>query len=384
MSFNLKKLEDLSDLAGKKTVVRVGFDVPVGAGRVLNDFRIKKTFPAMEFLARSGARSILLSHRRDEKKDDTSSLLPVFEYLKNQTEFKISFAKSLSEAKDKIRDLRNGQFILVENIRREKGEKENSADLSKKIAELGHVFVNEAFSVSHREHCSVVGVARLMPSYAGPLFLEEVENLSRAFKPTRPFLFLMGGAKFKTKLHLVEKFMQTADTVFVGGALANDIFSAKGMEVGLSPLAKEKVDLANVVKSSKVLVPKDVLVENLEGRISVKKSENISKDETVRDVGPETLVFLRTLCEKASFIIWNGPLGFYEKGFSGGTEKLAGILGRVAGDVMVGGGDTLAAVSSLGIHDKFSFVSTGGGAMLKFLSDETLPGIKALEINGNF
>jgi 3-phosphoglycerate kinase len=286
---------------------------------------------------------------------------------------------------------------LLENIRENKGEKENDKKFAKQLASLADIYVNDAFSVSHREHASICAITGFLPSYAGLQLEEEVKQLSAAFNPSHPFIFILGGAKFDTKLPLIQKFSKTADTVFIGGALANDALKAKGYEVGVSKISDGATDISAAVNQPKTMIPIDVVVQNhIEKEIG-----GIGPIDSISDSGSKTLAALKAKIDAAQFILWNGPLGVYEKGFMEGTEKLAEMIAErtensknkkvkskdkkikdeneTSVKSIVGGGDTLAAIAKLGVEDKFTFVSTGGGAMLDFLAQGTLPGIEALE-----
>ena len=266
---------------------------------------------------------------------------------------------------------------MLENLRQNPGEKENNPVFAGRLASLANIYVNDAFAVSHREHASIVSLPRLLPSYAGPLLSEEITILSKAFNPERPFLFIIGGVKFDTKLPLIEKFLDIADYVFVGGALANDIFKEKGYEVGRSVVAQSGINLKHVEMNPRLIVPADVITVSTLSK-GAKSPDLIGPDEKIVDAGPRTIDQIADLLNDVRFVIWNGPLGDYEKDFSEGTENLARVLVESRVETIIGGGDTIACVRRLGLLDKFSFVSTGGGAMVEFLARGTLPGIDAL------
>jgi phosphoglycerate kinase len=225
-----------------------------------------------------------------------------------------------------------------------------------------------------------VGVTKFLPSYAGFLFLEEILNLSKAFNPPKPFVFLLAGAKFETKFPLVKKFLKLADSVFIGGALANDLFKAEGYEIGLSKHSKQDFGFSEIAGNPKLLLPSDVVVEN-SGKNATKGAKEVSAGDSVLDDGPKTVLAIEEKISTAKFILWNGTLGAYEEGYKEGTVALAKAIVASGAESIVGGGDTIASIYSLNLLDKFSFVSTGGGAMLDFLANETLPGITALEAN---
>ncbi len=369
MKFKTIKNEDLR--AGTKVLLRLDLNVPIESGKIVDDFRIKAIYSTLRLLQSSVAKTVIISHADKDK-----SLTPVAEYLKK--DFSIKFWSSLKEVN--LEELDKGEFGLAENIRFEKGEGENDPVLAKKLASLGNIFINEAFSVSHRHHASIIGVTKYIPSFAGLRFYSEVENLSKAFNPLHPALLILGGAKALTKLPVAEKFLGHYQNIFIGGALANDFFKFRGLEVGQSKLSERPINLKTLSKSEKVILPEDVLVSN--GlKLESKNPLGVLKSERIVDVGDKTLQQIKKLFSEAKFIVWNGPLGIYEEGFHETTEKLADMIVRSGAHSIIGGGDTLAIIKKLGLESKFGFVSTGGGAMLDFLANETLPGIEALEQN---
>lgn len=326
----MKSITDIKDLNGKRVLVRVDWNVPIEDGKVLGDFRIKKSMPTLEYLRDAGAKVILATHLTSGHITSLQPFVPE-------------------------------GMALLSNLRDNPGEEANSKKFAKELAGKADIYVNEAFSVSHREHASIVGVPKLLPSFAGFQFALEIKELSKAFKPKHPFLFILGGAKFETKLPLLKKFTKIADEIFVGGALANTFFKAQGKDIGQS-LVSEDFGAKSLLKSKKIILPEDTVVDG--GKIL--------------DVGPRTIEDLKSKIMKAELVLWNGPLGDYELGYKVATLKVAELIAMYARESIIGGGDTLAAVRELDIHDKFTFVSTGGGAMLDFLATGTLPGIEAL------
>jgi len=373
----MKSLKEIEHLQGVRVLVRADFNVPIKNGAVADDTRIKAALPTIDYLRAKGAKVILMSHLESNDHEDLS-LQPVADRL-NKLGTQVMFVKNIRAARDLIeQELANGQCMLLENLRFFEGEKTNDQKFAKELASLGDIYVNEAFPVCHREHASIVSVPKFLPSYAGFQLEREVVNLSKAFDPAHPFLFILGGAKFETKLPLLAKFLGVADTVFVGGALANDFFKAMGYEVGQSLLSKEEFDLKAFISSPKLLLPVDIVDQNKD----VKRASGLSKDEKIMDSGPKTVAALEEKINAARFILWNGPLGMYEEGFKGPTMELAKMIGAATSrgtTTIVGGGDTIAAIADLGIDDQFTFISTGGGAMLDFLAKGTLPGVEALE-----
>lgn len=372
----MKSIKDMGYLRGVRVLVRVDFNVPMANGNVSDNSRIKMVLPTVDYLRNEGAKVILMSHLESNDHRDLS-LEPVSVELKKLGE-PVVFVKNLRSANGLIGNrLGDGQCALLENLRFFPEEKANDRKFAEELSSLGDVYVNEAFSVCHREHASIIGVPRLMPGYAGFRLEKEIANLSKAFNPVHPFLFILGGAKFGTKMPLLAKFLDIADTVFVGGALANDLFKAKGHETGKSLVSGEPLDLKLFLDSSKLAMPVDVAVNDG----SVKGPGGLSADDKIMDAGPATVAALKETAAAARFILWNGPLGMYEEGFKATTVELARTVSEAAGrgaTTIVGGGDTLAAISELGLDEKFTWLSAGGGAMLDFLAQGTLPGIEAL------
>ncbi len=368
-----RSLNDIGDIEGKRIIVRLDFNIPIQDGKVGDDYRIKKSQQTIDFLREKKAKIIIISHIESEE----STLKPVYEYLKNI--YPIIFCEDCIESgEEHIKNLKEGEILLFENLRLYDGEKKNDQEFSKKIAAFGDFYVNDAFSVSHRKHASVVGIPKFLKGYMGFQFQAEVENLSKVFNPEHPFLFILGGAKFDTKLPLVEKFLPIVDSLYIAGALSNDFYKAKGLEIGLSLVSETPPNISHLLDNPKVIIPPDAIVHGDRGD-ATKAAEAIGKDEKILDAGPETINQLAKLCSQAKIILWNGPLGNYEGGYKEQTLKLAKIIAESEAASYIGGGDTLAAIAELKLENKFTFISTGGGAMLDFLAQGTLPGIEALK-----
>jgi len=365
------------NLHDKTALVRVDFNEPLKAGRIKDSFRIRHTAPTIKLLRARGARVILVAHIEDEKKRQLS-FKPLAREISRMIGASIAFDASYDTKK--VRMLAEKSVVLLENVRFHKGEEKNDQTFSKLLASFGDLYINEGFSVSHRDHASIVGVPHYLPSYAGPLFRREVERLSHALNPSKPFLVIVGGAKFDTKFALLKKFVPRADAVFVGGVLANTFLAAHGLEVGKS--LYEKKALGDIRKhfllSKKIMLPFDV---RLGDRGRVESAFDVQKNDSIYDIGPETITVLSDIVRTAKTILWNGPLGYLEGGHEQGTRNLLRVLTRAKGKVIIGGGDTLEVVDEMKIGKKFFHVSTGGGAMLDFLADGTLPGIDALRKN---
>ncbi len=380
----MKYIDELTkeDLKGKRVLLRLDLNVPLNENEITDTYRLEKAISTVDFLRGMEAKIIIISHL-ENKNGGNDSLLPVWNYLNGY--FKIDFCSTYfsAEAIEKVLKIEDGGVLLFENLRVNEGEKENDKDFAKKLSQMADLYVNDAFSVCHRNHASIVSLPEFLPHYGGLLLKEEINNLSKAFSPEHPFVFLLGGAKFGTKLPLIKKYLNTADTVFVGGALANDIFKKQGYEVGSSLVSKDDFDIKEIVGNQKFRTFEDVTVVNNK-EVSFKLPTEISKNDSIVDSGPKTIEGLKNILSNAKTIIWNGPFGFYEEGFSDKTEQLAEIIAeKTQSDKtvtsIVGGGDTIASIQKLNLEHKFTFLSTGGGAMLDFLANETLPGIEALE-----
>ena len=370
-------LKELKHIENQRIVVRLDLNVPVLDNRVVDDFRLRSSLPTLEYLRVRGAKIIIIGHIEGE----TRTLRPVFERLNELFPLKSFISANISnEFPSEIGLLLPGEAIVLENLRVYPGEKANDEQFTRELSALGDIFVNEAFSVSHREHASIVGLPKFLPSAAGLRFVEEVTGLSQAFTPPHPALFVLGGAKFETKLPLLEKFLGFYDYVFVGGALANDLFKAKGLSVGVSRVSDGSIELGGIIEKKNLLLPMDVMAKNASG-VSAIAPQAVGSTDSIMDAGPKTVEQLKDLIRQSKFVLWNGPLGNYEAGFKGPTEELAKYIASNEIHSIIGGGDTLASVSTLKLEDKFDFVSTAGGAMLEFLAHGTLPGITALEIN---
>jgi phosphoglycerate kinase len=375
MDFPLLKNLTEKDLKGKNVLLRTGFNLPIKDGRVIDNFRLKKSLPTLSFLKESGAKIFCISHHSDEKQ----SLEVVSKELNSLISTR--FGGDVLKFDFNNENVNEGEVILFENLRFHPEEENNSKDFAKALANHADIYVNDAFSVSHRDHASITTVAEMLPTYAGLLFEEEVAKLSAVFAPKRPFLFVLGGGKPKSKFHLIKKFLNRTDVIFAGGALAHIFLKHKGYEIGNSIYEEvaDKEMLDELIHSGKVMIPSDVAVETPTGPL-YKSPNEVKKDEKILDIGPKTIEKLKAIVPEMEFIVWNGPLGDYLiEGFDEGTKSFAHILADYKLETIVGGGDTIAVINKEEIRDRFSFVSTGGGAMLEFFSEGTLPGIKALQ-----
>jgi phosphoglycerate kinase len=371
----MRNIKQIKNIKGKKVLVRVDFNVPIKNGKVLDDFRIKAAIPTIEYLQKKGAKIVLVAHlgKGGETLDPVAKILNKF--------IKAKFIKETlgDNVQKAIYEMDNGQVLLLENLRNHKGEQEPSKDFAKQLANYADIYVNEAFSVDHRTDASIVLLPKLLPSYAGLQLEREIKHLSHTLKPKHPFLFILGGAKFSTKMPLIKKYLKSADYIFIGGALANDFLKAEGYIVGQSLVDNtDNETLRKLMKNKKIILPVDVIVKS--GKFTLnKRIEEVSVDEYILDIGNETVKKLEPIIKNSKLILWNGPLGKYEDGGAEGTKKILKLIAGSKAESIIGGGDTVALISKMKLENKFSFVSTGGGSTLDFLSSGTLPGIKALK-----
>jgi phosphoglycerate kinase len=369
-----RSVDMLDDIYGMRFVVRVAFDVPIVDGKVTNDFRIQRALPTIMYLLGKGARVILLTHVGRDPENTTEPLMSALE-----THIPVRYVDALvgEKVEGSIIHMKEGTAVLLENLRSHEGEEANDAAFARTLSTYGNFYVNEAFAVAHRRHASVVTLPTLMPNFAGFDFLHEVSELGKALTPTHPSLFILGGAKFETKAPLIEKFANSYSHTFIGGALANDFLKGKGYEVGASLTSSVSLKGNPLITKENITTPSEVVVDG-EAGVHTVASTAVGHTEKIFDVGLSTLESLRPQIDAAQTILWNGPLGNYEAGFDAGTKACAAYIAQSNAVSIVGGGDTVAAIEALGLMDSFSFVSTGGGAMLEFLEKGTLPALEAL------
>lgn len=386
---------DKAKVKGKRVLVRVDFNVAVEEGMIEDDFRIKKALPTLRLLVRKKAKIILLTHfgrpslgamSAKEKKALSAQRLArrLAKDLKRPVRFVSECIGSLPHRV--VARMKPGEIVMLENLRFHKGEEKNDEEFARALASLGDIYVNEAFSVSHRAHASVAMITRFLPSYAGLLLAKEIAVLHRAYvKPKTPLVIAMGGAKIETKIKLIERFFDKADNILLGGMIANHVLQAQGIAVGKSKLDKEIVEKLKKVNwmSTKIHLPVDVVVAK---RISIDAVGRtvgvgrVAEDEFILDIGPDTAALFDHIVAGARMIIWNGPLGLSElKPFAAGTEAFARTIAKSKAFTIVGGGDSAASIDKLGLSHAIDFISTGGGAMLEFLAGEPMPGIEALQ-----
>jgi phosphoglycerate kinase len=383
------------DVKGKRVLVRVDFNVPLDAERnITDDTRIRAALPTIKYLLERGARVILASHlgRPKGQRKEEFSLAPVarrLEELLGQPVSKLDDCVG-PQVEAGVRAMKDGDVILLENLRFYKEEEANDEGFAKALASLADTYVNDAFGAAHRAHASTAGVAEFVPGVAGFLMEKEIEVMGKALSvPERPFVAILGGAKVKDKVGVISNLIEKVDSLIVGGGMAYTFLKAQGLEIGKSIVDEEKLDLAKELmekakaKGVKFLLPVDVIVADKfaeDADIKVVDVNEIPSDWQALDIGPKTReAFAREIAD-AKTVVWNGPMGVFEmKPFAEGTRRIAKALADSRAVTIVGGGDSAAAISEMGFADKMTHVSTGGGASLEFLEGKVLPGVAALK-----
>src|SRR3989339_2003865 len=381
----LKTIRDI-DIKGKRAFLRVDFNVPLGENNRVDEnenWRIKKTLPTIEYLLKEKARLIIISHLSGKK-----SLKPIADYLAELIGQEVIFINEIigPKVKERANRMKAGEILMLENLRFYPEEEANGENFAKELAGLADIFVNDAFSVSHRQHASIVGLPKFLPSFAGFLIEEETKVLGGLIqKPIRPLATIIGGEKISTKIKLVKKMLDWSDHLLLGGALANTVLKAKGVAVGQSLIEEEMINETEKLEltNPKLHIPVDVLVSKKssgEKDIRISPAAEVQNDEIILDIGPETIEAFSKIISQAKTIIWNGPMGLAEvKSFSSGTRKIAQAVVLSQAYSVVGGGDTISILRKMELGEKFDYLSTGGGAMFEFLAEGTLPGILALQ-----
>jgi phosphoglycerate kinase len=392
---NKKTLEDLQ-LSGKKVLVRVDFNVPLDKDRnITDDNRIRAALPTIRYLLDQNAKVILMSHLGRPSGtgfEEAYSMAPVAKRLGELLNMEIKLAKDVigESAKALVEDIKEGEIVLLENVRFHKEEKKNDPEFAKALASFGEVYINDAFGTAHRAHASTEGVAHHLPSAAGYLLQKELEILGKALdNPDRPFVAILGGAKVSDKIGVIKNLIQKVDTLIIGGGMAYTFFKAKGYEVGKSLLEEDKVELASELikeaeeKGVKLFLPVDTVVAKefkADAEHKVVPSDQIPSGWMGLDIGPESRKQFGEAIVNARLVVWNGPMGVFEMpAFAKGTEAIADYMSQCNGTTIIGGGDSAAAVKQLGYADKMTHISTGGGASLEFLEGKVLPGVAALD-----
>jgi phosphoglycerate kinase len=389
----VRTLRDLGDLAGKRVLLRVDFNVPLDGGVIADDTRIRAALPTIDELRQRGARIVLVSHLgRPDNHEPELSLRPAADRLAELTSAKVTLAPAVvgEQVRSLVKDLKAGDVLVLENVRYEPGETNNDPELAASLAELADVYVDDAFGAAHRAHASTEGVAHLVPERAAGLLLErEVRELSRVLdNPARPLVAVLGGAKVSDKIAVIERFRQLADTILIGGAMCFPFLAAEGHAVGASLCAAEDVELAERALagaegvSAELLLPVDLILgDRLAADAQVREIEGVDVPDGWMglDIGRRTAERYASVIGEAGTVFWNGPMGAFELApFAAGTRTVADAIAAAAGTTVVGGGDSVAALKRFGLTGKVTHVSTGGGASLELLEGKRLPGVEAL------
>lgn len=368
-----------SELKGKRVLLRTGMDLPVDDnGNVSDIFRLERSLPTIKFLSKCGAR-IIIASKIGHKPKEQISIAPVAEALKKYVP--VVFIPDLTgiAVQQAVAAMKDGEMMMIENLQRDTREIAGDDSYAKELSRLADIYVNDAFPSAHRGSATMVGVPKFLPSYAGLLMRDEVTAIDAARAPQNPSLAILGGAKFETKAPLIKSLLEKYDCVLIVGALANDVFKARGLSVGRSLVSKE-LPGDDILSNPHFLAPVDVTTETSDGQVRVKKPGDVESDDKIVDIGPDTVAMLAPLIESAKFILWAGPTGMYEAGYIHYTQGIAELIAKSDAQKVIGGGDTIAAIEATGVpQENLGFLSTGGGAMLEYLLKGTLPGIAALE-----
>ena len=389
----MRRIQDITDLDGKKVLLRVDYNVPMKDGKVMDTERIVASLETIHYLVRQGAIVVICSHlgRPTTEQDPNFSLAPVAEELEKLNKQIVHFVKDCvgSDRDNAVASANKGEIILLENLRFHKEEEACDSLFAQRLARGCDYFVNDAFSASHREHASIVGVAKYLPACAGFLLEREVDNLSKILvDPRKPFVFISGGAKVSDKVQVLENLVEKVDVLLIGGGMANTFLSSQHHEVGCSLYEEDFVKTARDISQAaqsrgvRILLPQDVVVtkaimDNVRGNVvSVTEVEDM---DIIADIGPETIETFENEIKKAGTIFWNGPVGVAEfPAFAKGTLAVGKAVAESEAFSVIGGGDIIAALPT-SLKDKYSFVSMAGGASMEFLEGKQLPGLEALE-----
>ena len=391
----MKRTIQSLDVKNKRVLLRVDFNVPMEDGFITDDTRIIRELPTIKYLLTKGAKLIICSHlgRPKGKVVESMSLMPVAKKLVELLPLtKIRFANDCigKEAKAMAEKLKPGEILLLENLGFYPREEKNDPFFAKELASLAEIYVNDAFGTSHRNHASIVGVAKLLPNAVGFLMGQEVNTILDVLdNPIRPFVAILGGSKVSDKIYVVMNLISKVNAVLIGGGMAYTFLKAKGVNIGKSLVDDEKVELAKNIldeankRGIEVFLPIDhMCAEALTPNAKPKKikHEDIPDNLMALDIGPKTIKLFSNVIKKSSTVIWNGPMGVFEfPKFAKGTEKIAKAVSKVNGKTVVGGGDSIAAIRELKLDSKIYHISTGGGASLKLLEGEVLPGVEVIE-----
>ena len=393
---NLNFFSEKINVTNKRVIVRFDLNVPLKNGKIIDDTRIKMVTPFLEKLIKKKAKIIIVSHlgRPKGKKISKLSLKPIYNYLIKKTNFRIKFHKGLFNKKLFLlsKKIKSGQILLLENIRFNKLEELNGVDFAQSLSKLGDVYINEAFSCSHRKQASVHKITKFIKSYCGPLFEKEIKSINYLIKnKKRPITCIIGGSKISTKIGVLSNLIKNSDNLIIVGAMANNFLKYNGFEIGASLVEKKtkniirKIYLLSKKHKCKILIPFDFMIsKKMNGNSTYRSQSEIKNDEIILDIGKNTINSIKKVINRSRTIFWNGPAGYYEnKKFLKGTRSLALTISDKTRSrqliSIVGGGDTIAAIKKTKIKTIFTHLSTAGGAFLESLEGKELPGIKVLK-----
>ncbi|MDO8669209.1 MAG: phosphoglycerate kinase [Candidatus Buchananbacteria bacterium] len=389
----IKSLKELKNIKGQRILLRVDFNVPISSGGKIDkseDYRIVQTLPTIKYLIKNKAKIIIMAHlgRPDGKVVEALRLDPVAVRLSHLLKKGIYKSQDIlgQEVEKHISEMKDGDILMLENVRFDKREEKGDKKFAQELAKLGDIYINDAFAVCHRDQASVSTIADYLPSYAGFLLEDELNNLSAVInKPIKPLTVIIGGAKISTKIQLIKRFLTLADSVLLGGALANTVLNVMGVTTGKSLVEPKMYPIIKKIKltDNKLRVPVDgVMAKNYEAKIGrLDALADVRPEELILDIGPDTIKLYEKIIKSSKMVVWNGPMGLIETPFfAKGTEDLVKILAKSKAYTVAGGGESVQVIRRLGLEKKFNFVSTGGGAMLEFLEGKKLPGLKKILI----
>ena len=364
----------VSGLKGKKIILRIDVNIPLGDNKVVDpgeDWRIIKSYASITYLVQKGACVIVMSHIGRDKDE---SLRPVYEYMRGRLDIGFIPRYDYEIIMNTVSNMQHGSVVMIENLRQHEGEKNNDSSFLDPLIDMCDMYVNDAFSVSHRSHASVNDITNKLPSYFGLQFVREVEHLSKFSKyKDGNTILVLGGAKFGTKFDLLKTFLPKANYVLIGGALANVFLKERGFNIGAS-FVDDSIDISEILHNEKLVLPVDVIDQHGD----IVSIDEVSDKDIILDIGPETEKLFETIINYAKLLVWNGPMGKYEDGYVAGSLAIANSIAQSNSFSVIGGGDTATIILKEHLEDSFDFISTGGGAMLKFMIDGSLVGIEVI------
>jgi len=391
----VKSIKDIKNLRGKRILLRCDFNVAIKDHKIIDDFKIVQTLPTLRYLINKGAKVIIITHLGRPKTSNKSQVTnnkkytvkPIIVRLNKLLDKKVKYLENfLSEdTEDAVDKLKNGQILVLENIRYYPEEKKNDKKFAKKLASLADVYVNDAMAVSHRAHASISAIQSFLPSYAGLLIEKEIINFNKIIRPQQPLAVIIGGAKIETKVPVIKKLSKKASVIFIGGMISYDFLAALKLSTGKYKVDTKNKKLAKKLLSKKIILPIDFITSNTKtgkGKAQVIAADEIPKDSWQFDIGPETIRFYAQHLKQAKTIIWNGPMGMFENNkFKNGTLSIARVVASVSRGKafgVVGGGETVVALKKTKMLEHVDWVSTSGGAMLAYLAGEKMPGLQKI------